>query len=127
MHTLSISATVLTTILLSACSSSTQSTKAHQTDQSTQSIWVAKDLDLKQCEQLSAQDALDRTQQLLKQNHITVSTASCADDGMMRIQLCGSPQGKLGLYKIKQSQLGKAQSLGFKHVQSRQYQSIACS
>jgi hypothetical protein len=43
------------------------------------------------------------------------------------MQLCGSVQGTLGVFKIAASQLQKAQSLGFKAVQENQYQGIACS
>ncbi len=116
----------LSALLLSACSSSIQPSPMPQAGNQ-QSTWVAKDLGLKQCEQGSAQDALNSTQQILKQHQIKISSAHCADDGMMRVQVCGAPQGKLGLYKIKQAQLGKAQSLGFQQVQARQYQQVECA
>lgn len=118
--------TCLSALLLSACSPNMQPSPMPPTSNQ-QSVWIAKDLGLKQCEQLSAQDSLDRMQQKLHRNQIKTLTAYCADDGMMRVQMCGAPQGKLGLYKIKQAQLAKAQSLGFQQVQARQYQQIKCS
>lgn len=125
MHHVTLIATLLSTALLSACTSNTPATHPIATSQH-DSVWVAKDLELNQCQQLSAQEALNRTQQLLKQNNIDVSTAHCANDGMMRVQLCGAPQGKIGLYKIKQMGLAQAQSLGFMPVPARKYQPIKC-
>src|SRR5690606_12658640 len=113
-------------LLLSACSPSMQPSPMPPTSNQ-QAIGIAKDVGVKQCEPLSAQDSLDRMQQGLHKNQIKTLTTYCADDGMMRVQMCGAPQGKLGLYKIKQAQLAKAQSLGFQQVQARQYQQIKCS
>lgn len=118
----------LSALLLNACSPISQPPSSPLPQSGNQqSAWIAKDLGLKQCEQLSAQDALDRTQQLLRRNQINIFAAYCADDGMMRVQLCGAPQGKLGLYKIKHAELAQAEALGFKPVQAREYQPIKCS
>ncbi|XID75467.1 hypothetical protein ACF3NA_02695 [Alkanindiges sp. WGS2144] len=111
------------TALLIGC----QSSPSQPNEDSHQPLWVAKDLDLKQCEQASGNDALNKTQQSLDQSQIQVLGAHCVDDGMMRTQMCGASQGKLGIYKIAAFQLEKAQSLGFKQVQEDQYKPVACS
>lgn len=119
---------LLSVVSLSACQSSAPSVDLYnQSSSENQAVWISKDLGLRQCEQASGQDALDRTQQTLNQSNLSVLTAHCADDDIMRVQVCGAPQGTLGIYKIKQAHLAKAQSLGFKQVQARQYQQIPCS
>lgn len=92
-----------------------------------QAAWITQDLGLKQCEPASAKQALSTREQQLTQQQVQVLEAHCASDGMMRVQLCGSPQGTRGVFKIAASQLQKAQSLGFQAVTENQYQSIACS
>lgn len=104
-----------------------QSSPSQSGEGSHQPVWVAKDLGLKQCEQAAGNDALNKTQQSLDQSQVQVLNAHCADDGMMRAQVCGAAQGKLGIYKIAAFQLEKAQSLGFKQVQENQYKQVACS
>ena len=130
MYNTNLFAALLSTLLLNACTSTTPATHSalgsHHKPSPHKSVWIAKDLELNQCEQRSAQDALDRAQQQLRQNQIATSSAYCANDGMMRVQLCGAPQGKLGLYKIKQTKLAQAQALGFKPVHAREYPPVAC-
>ncbi|WP_034279250.1 hypothetical protein [Alkanindiges illinoisensis] len=109
--------------LLTGC----QSSPSQSGEGNHQPVWVAKDLGLKQCEQSASNNALNKTQQSLDQNQVQVLNAHCADDGMMRTQVCGAVQGKLGIYKIAAFQLEKAQSLGFKQVQENQYKQVACS
>lgn len=114
---------LLSLLTLTACQVMPDSAANHQH----QAAWVSQDLGLKQCEQASAKQALSTREQQLAQQQIQVLDAHCASDGMMRVQLCGSAQGTLGVFKIAASQLQKAQSLGFKAVQENQYQGIACS
>lgn len=45
---------------------------------------------------------------------IEVFAAENKNDGMMRIQLCGSPTGNSNVYEISRQDLEKALSLGFK-------------
>ena len=104
-----------------------QSSPSQPSEGSHQPLWVAKDLGLKQCEQSAGNDALNKIQQILDQSQVQVLNAHCADDGMMRTQLCGAAQGKLGVYKIAAFQLDKANLLGFKQVQENQYKQVACS
>ncbi len=118
-----ISIALLSTALLTGC----QSSPSQQHDANHQSAWVAKDLSLKQCEQTSAKDALDKNGDLLRQKQVQVLDTHCADDGMMRIQVCGASQGKMGVYKIAAFQMEQAESLGFKQVKEDQYQQIDCS
>lgn len=113
----------LSTILLVGC----QSFPSAMPEGSHQPVWVAKDLGLKQCEQTSAKAALKNTENLLSQKQVQVLSVHCADDGMMRTQVCGAAQGKMGIYKIAAFQLETAQSLGFKEVKDNQYQSVKCS
>ncbi|RYY78729.1 MAG: hypothetical protein EOO69_09560 [Moraxellaceae bacterium] len=113
----------LATALLSGCQSSPVQSEAG----SHQPVWVSKDLGLKQCEQSSSKQALQQTQSILDQAQVQVLRAHCADDGMMRTQVCGAPQGKLGIYKIAAFQLDTAQSLGFQQVKEDQYKSVKCS
>lgn len=128
MQKISFTLALLGVVLLSACQSPTPSVDLYnQSTSENQAAWVSKDLGLKQCEQASGQDALNRTQQILHQSNLSVLTAHCANDDIMRVQVCGAPQGTLGIYKIKQAHLTKAQSLGFKQVQATQYQQSPCS
>lgn len=45
---------------------------------------------------------------------IQVYSAANKSDGMMRIQLCGSPTGKANVYEIDRSQLSESKKRGFK-------------
>jgi hypothetical protein len=45
---------------------------------------------------------------------ITVFSSSNQNDGMMRIQVCGSPTGNYNVYEILEADLEKAKSFGFK-------------
>ena len=45
---------------------------------------------------------------------LTVFSALNQNDGMMRIQVCGSPTGNHNVYEILETDLEKAKSFGFK-------------
>ncbi|MDO5641903.1 MAG: hypothetical protein Q4G26_05865 [Paracoccus sp. (in: a-proteobacteria)] len=44
---------------------------------------------------------------------VTVLDRQEGDDGMMRITLCGSPDGRIGIFTIPAAQAGTAASAGF--------------
>lgn len=46
--------------------------------------------------------------------NIKIFSKESKEDGLMRIQLCGSPTGKANVYEISKAQLKDAQALGFK-------------
>lgn len=56
--------------------------------------------------------SLDEMQKELK--GIQVFSKSNQNDGLMRIQVCGSPTGDANVYEINQEDLEKALKLGFK-------------
>lgn len=56
--------------------------------------------------------SLDEMQKELK--GIQVFSKSNQNDGLMRIQVCGSPTGNSNVYEINQEDLDKALKLGFK-------------
>jgi hypothetical protein len=56
--------------------------------------------------------ALEEMQKDLKD--IPVLSAAHLNDGLMRIQLCGSPTGDANVYEIEETHLEKAKSLGFR-------------
>ena len=56
--------------------------------------------------------SLDDMQKELK--GIPVFSKSNQNDGLMRIQVCGSPTGDANIYEINQEDLEKALKLGFK-------------
>ena len=45
---------------------------------------------------------------------VPVISSAHLNDGLMRIQLCGSPTGDANVYEIDESHLAKAKSLGFR-------------
>lgn len=45
---------------------------------------------------------------------IPVLSSAHLNDGLMRIQLCGSPTGDANVYEIEETHLEKAKSLGFR-------------
>lgn len=45
---------------------------------------------------------------------IPVISANHLNDGLMRIQLCGSPTGDANVYEIEEAHLEKAKSFGFR-------------
>ena len=76
------------------------------------SVEVARSLGTVQCEPDSG--ALNRLERELTSAGIQVLARSEADDGMMRIALCGSGDGRLGIFTIPGSQLAQAEALGFR-------------
>ncbi|MDO5647077.1 hypothetical protein [Paracoccus sp. (in: a-proteobacteria)] len=57
--------------------------------------------------------ALDRLRHDLTAAGVTVLDARLDDDGMMRIALCGSPDGRIAVFTIPAAQLKTAQAAGF--------------
>lgn len=45
---------------------------------------------------------------------VPVISSTHLNDGLMRIQLCGSPTGDANVYEIEETHLDKAKSLGFR-------------
>ncbi len=45
---------------------------------------------------------------------VPIVSSSHLNDGLMRIQLCGSPTGDANVYEIDEAHLAKAKSLGFR-------------
>lgn len=74
-------------------------------------VHVAKSLQGKQCEGQGIQ--LSALKQQLEVKHIYVYAESVGHDGLMRPQVCGAPDGKIGIFSIQQKQLAQAQALGF--------------
>lgn len=75
-------------------------------------IKVAKPDGTLQCSQ-GKKIALDDMQKELKEIHV-FSAAASQNDGMMRIQVCGSPTGNHHVFEILETDLEKATSYGFK-------------
>lgn len=46
--------------------------------------------------------------------NVPVISSAHLNDGLMRIQLCGSPTGDANVYEIEETHLEKAKSLGFR-------------
>ncbi|MCU4414828.1 hypothetical protein KTH71_12435 [Acinetobacter sp. WU_MDCI_Axc73] len=74
-------------------------------------IQVAKSLQGKQCEQQGL--AISVLKQQLQIEHIHIYAESVGHDGMMRPQMCGTPDGKVAIFSIDQKQLTQAKALGF--------------
>jgi streptogramin lyase len=51
--------------------------------------------------------------------NIKVFSRDKRTDGLMHIQICGSPTGKINVYEISQSDLERAEALGFKKFEPR--------
>lgn len=81
------------------------------------SVEVFKSLNTRQCE-VSIGD-FSRLQQQLETNKIRVYAATVGHDGMMRIQVCGAPDGKIAIFKINAKQQEQAQKLGFKMYEAK--------
>lgn len=64
-----------------------------------------------QCEQGTGTSASDMQKQL---GDIKVYSAENKSDGLIRIQMCGTPTGNCNVYEINESDLAKAEKLGFK-------------
>lgn len=56
--------------------------------------------------------SIDDMQKELKE--IPVLSSAHLNDGLMRIQLCGSPTGDANVYEIEETHLEKAKALGFR-------------
>ncbi len=56
--------------------------------------------------------SIDDMQKELKE--IPVLSSAHLNDGLMRIQLCGSPTGDANVYEIEETNLEKAKALGFR-------------
>lgn len=56
--------------------------------------------------------SIDEMQKELKE--IPVLSSAHLNDGLMRIQLCGSPTGDANVYEIEETHLEKAKALGFR-------------
>ncbi len=78
---------------------------------STDKVKVFKDDGSLQCGQ-GEQIALAEMEKELK--NIRVYSSAHKNDGMMRIQLCGSPTGNCNVYEIDRKDLEAAMKLGFK-------------
>lgn len=74
-------------------------------------VKVAKSDGSLQCSQ-GEKISLDEMQKQLKDIH--VFSATNQNDGMMRIQVCGSATGNHNVYEISETDLEKALSFGFK-------------
>ena len=60
----------------------------------------------------SLDDYFEEMQKELKE--VPIISATHLNDGLMRIQLCGSPTGDANVYEIEETYLDKAKSLGFR-------------
>lgn len=84
----------------------------------TEQVQVYKSLGGKQCES-SGHDVSEFKQQL-ESNQIRVYAHKAGQDGMMYPQMCGGPNGQIGIYHIAKAQLSKAQGLGFSPYTAQQ-------
>lgn len=80
---------------------------------SEQLIQIYKPLGTKQCEQDDPQQNLTQIRQQLLTDHIQVHSAHIAQDGQMRIALCGAADGKIAVFEISDIQLQRSKALGF--------------
>lgn len=88
------------------------------TEPATEQVQVYKSLGGKQCE--SSGHAISEFKQQLESNQIRVYAHASGHDGMMYPQVCGAPNGQIGIYDIAKSQLSKAQGLGFSPYTAQQ-------
>ena len=72
---------------------------------------VSRRLGTVQCE--PDPGALERMRGQLQRAGVSVLAAREGDDGMMRITLCGSPDGRIGVFTIPASQVDAAAAVGF--------------
>ncbi|GGD07867.1 hypothetical protein [Halopseudomonas salina] len=56
---------------------------------------------------------LEEMQQLLGDADIPFSAATCGTDGNMYTAMCGSPDGRIGIFQIAPEHLQLARALGF--------------
>lgn len=57
--------------------------------------------------------SLDQMKQQLEDAGIPFTNAACGTDGRMYSAMCGSPDGKIGLFEIAPEHLQQARALGF--------------
>ncbi|MBL4612063.1 MAG: hypothetical protein JKY58_15340 [Pseudomonas sp.] len=57
--------------------------------------------------------SLAQMQQQLEAAEIPFTDAACGTDGRMYTAMCGSPDGKIGLFQIAPQHLQQARALGF--------------
>lgn len=81
-----------------------------QTTNTTKNILVYKYDGTKQCGE-GQEITLDAMSRQLRD--IKIVSMSKKHDGMMRIQVCGSPTGHANVYEISENDSGKAKSYGF--------------
>lgn len=62
--------------------------------------------------------SLTTLQSQLAAANITVGSAICGTDGLATPTVCGSPDGKIGIFEIPSAQIGAATAAGFIHVTS---------
>lgn len=65
-----------------------------------------------QCDSASGVGYLEMQQELTNAG-IEVLEASESHDGLIRVQVCGAPDGLINVFSIRQNQLSEAQALGF--------------
>lgn len=75
-------------------------------------VWVYKEDGSIQCEAGKAR-ALSEDEAILKEAGVKVFNSKKDTDGMMRIQMCGSPTGAINSFEITLSDLEKAIANGF--------------
>lgn len=57
--------------------------------------------------------SLEQMQQQLAEADIPFADAACGTDGKMYTAMCGSPDGKIGMFQIAPEHLQQARALGF--------------
>ncbi|MBL4834415.1 MAG: hypothetical protein JKY26_10650 [Pseudomonas sp.] len=57
--------------------------------------------------------SLEQMQQQLREADIPFADAACGTDGKMYTAMCGSPDGKIGMFQIAPEHLQQARALGF--------------
>jgi len=82
-------------------------------DEAHATVLVYKDTGELQCGQGKAVK-LDVMAKQLTSRRIRVLSSRTQDDGLMHVQVCGSPTGKINVYEIPASSLRKALRTGFK-------------
>lgn len=112
-------------VVLSSCSTQTcskeqlvkQNSDASKTmaviadQQNMKTVKVYKFDGSKQCENGTGVSAQEMSKEL---QSIQIVSFANKHDGLMRIQMCGSPTGQCNVYEIPESDLPKAEQLGFK-------------
>ncbi|MCH4248474.1 hypothetical protein [Acinetobacter populi] len=83
-----------------------------QSNHAQQSIEVYKSLQSRQCENSGL--SLSQLKQELQTAKIQVLAEREGDTGKAYIQMCGAPDGRLGVFSIDVKDLSKATTLGFK-------------